>query len=74
MINKIRITRKNTRKNARNRIEVQRTDSNEWQAKIWFDGKANYGFLPLPFTKLAVFSAIQEELQLINPEHSIIRV
>jgi len=54
-----------------NRIEIEKQDNN-WVAKIWFNGKAPFGFLPIPFTSRASKALIKKSLQEINPNHTII--
>ncbi len=54
-------------------IEIQKTET-DWQAKIWDNGKADYGFIPLPYTLGVSFSRIKAELEEINPEHTIVYV
>ena len=56
-----------------NTIEIQRTET-DWEAKIFDNGKSDYGFIPLPYTLRVPFEAIKEELQEINPEHTIVYV
>ncbi len=52
------------------RIEIQKTET-DWQAKIFFRGISEFGFMTIPYGLKVPFDRIKKELQLINPKHVI---